>query len=46
MLANICSCNFKTVYSVSNFNNEIGVPLTILGAKEDTEVIIEAPVDF
>lgn len=40
MLANICSCNFKTVYSASSFNNEIGVPLTILGAKEDTEVII------
>ncbi|MBI4743626.1 MAG: UDP-N-acetylmuramoyl-tripeptide--D-alanyl-D-alanine ligase [Actinobacteria bacterium] len=40
MLASICADNFKTVYSLGSFNNEIGAPLTILRAEEDTEVII------
>ena len=40
MLAEILKNKFKIHYSKANFNNEIGVPKTILAMPEDTEVLI------
>lgn len=38
MLYYICSEKFKTARNVGNFNNHIGLPLTVLGFEEGTEV--------
>ena len=40
MLNNILSQGFKVVCSRRNYNNEIGLPLTLLRADKETEVII------
>lgn len=40
MLAAILSTKMKIHKSPGNFNNHIGVPITILGLREDTEVLI------
>ena len=40
MMASILSVRFRTVCSERSHNNEIGVPLTLLKAEEDTEVVI------
>lgn len=40
MLAAILKDHFKIHYSDANFNNEIGVPKTILAMPEDTEILI------
>ena len=40
MLASILKSKYKIHYSEANFNNEIGVPKTILAMPEDTEVLI------
>lgn len=39
-LKRICSRFYKTHANEANFNNEIGVPLTILSSKSDTEVLL------
>lgn len=38
MLYYICSEKYKTARNVGNFNNEIGLPLTVLGFEEGIEV--------
>ncbi|QAT43311.1 UDP-N-acetylmuramoyl-tripeptide--D-alanyl-D-alanine ligase [Aminipila luticellarii] len=38
MLYYICSEKYKTARNVGNFNNHIGLPLTVLGFEEGTEV--------
>lgn len=40
MVAAVASAKFKTHKTVGNFNNHLGLPLTILEMDEDTEVII------
>jgi len=40
MVAAVSSSTFKTHKTVGNFNNHIGLPLTILEMAEDTEVIV------
>jgi len=40
MLASMLSQRFKVVKTLENQNNEIGVPLTVLRADADTEVLI------
>lgn len=40
LLASVSRTKFATVVSEGNFNNELGVPLTILGLKTETEVLI------
>lgn len=40
MIAWVCSDNYKTVWSKKNFNNHIGVPLTIFEVNSDTEALI------
>ncbi len=40
MLASILKTKYKIHYSEANFNNEIGVPKTILSMPEDTEILI------
>jgi len=40
MLANILSGTMNVFKSPGNFNNHIGVPLTILGAPRDSEVLV------
>ena len=39
-VAAACSVEFRTVASRASYNNEIGVPLTVLSADEDTEVLV------
>lgn len=39
-IAAIASTTFQTVKTPKNFNNELGVPLTILGMPSDTEVLV------
>lgn len=36
----ICSTKYKTHATTGNFNNEIGLPLTVLSAPPDTEILI------
>ena len=38
--AAVARSRFETIASAASFNNEIGVPLTILQAAEDTEVVV------
>ncbi|MEW6189190.1 MAG: UDP-N-acetylmuramoyl-tripeptide--D-alanyl-D-alanine ligase [Actinomycetota bacterium] len=40
MLASVLSQRMRVVWSERNYNNEIGVPLTILRAKQDTQILI------
>ncbi len=40
MLVGICSKFVKTSGNAGNFNNHIGLPLTILSSPEDTEVLV------
>ena len=40
MTAAVASTTFRTHASPGSFNNEVGVPLTFLGAPPDTEVIV------
>ena len=39
-LKSVLSQRFKTCATFGNFNNEIGVPATVLSAEEDTEILI------
>lgn len=40
IIAHVLSSRFSIWQSPSNFNNDIGLPLTILSAPEDTEIIV------
>jgi UDP-N-acetylmuramoyl-tripeptide--D-alanyl-D-alanine ligase len=40
MIAQIVSWKYRTVYTDKNYNNHIGVPKTIFGMEEDTQVLI------
>jgi UDP-N-acetylmuramoyl-tripeptide--D-alanyl-D-alanine ligase len=40
MIAAVCGTTLRTHASPASFNNEIGVPVTLLGAPPDTEVIV------
>lgn len=40
MLATVCGSHAKTICSEKSFNNEIGVPLTVLHAPADTKFLI------
>jgi len=40
MAAAVCAERFRTHASPSSFNNEVGLPMTLLGAPPDTEVLI------
>lgn len=40
MLESICSLCYKTCATKGNFNNEVGLPLTVLNIPLDTEVLI------
>ncbi len=40
LTATVCAQRHRTHASPSSFNNEIGVPMTLLGAPPDTEVIV------
>ncbi|MDR0817747.1 MAG: UDP-N-acetylmuramoyl-tripeptide--D-alanyl-D-alanine ligase [Clostridiales Family XIII bacterium] len=40
MIAQIVSPSYRTVYTDKNYNNHIGVPKTIFGMDEDTQVLI------
>ena len=40
MIAWVCQDSYKTVWSRKNYNNQVGVPRTILEADADTEVLI------
>lgn len=39
-LKSVLSQRFKTTATFGNYNNEIGVPATVLSAEEDTEILI------
>ncbi|MDR0357733.1 MAG: UDP-N-acetylmuramoyl-tripeptide--D-alanyl-D-alanine ligase [Clostridiales Family XIII bacterium] len=40
MIASVCETEYRTIRSRKNFNNHIGVPLTIFEMDEDTEILI------
>lgn len=40
LIASVASSKFRTVASKKNFNNEIGVPLTLASLERDTEVLV------
>lgn len=40
LVAAICDSTFRTHYTSGNFNNHIGMPLTILSMPRDTEVLV------
>ncbi|MGZ4141053.1 MAG: UDP-N-acetylmuramoyl-tripeptide--D-alanyl-D-alanine ligase, partial [Actinomycetota bacterium] len=40
LTAAACAHERRTVAADASYNNEIGVPLTIFGAKEDTEILV------
>ncbi len=40
MAADVCACRFRTHASPESFNNEVGLPVTLLGARPDTEVVV------
>ncbi|MBM7707044.1 UDP-N-acetylmuramoyl-tripeptide--D-alanyl-D-alanine ligase [Chryseomicrobium aureum] len=40
LLAGLCEPYFKTIKTQGNFNNELGLPLTLLAIDEDTEVAV------
>lgn len=41
LLASVLATTFRTASSDKSFNNEIGVPLTLVNAPEDTEVLVQ-----
>ena len=41
LLAGVLATTFRTSSSAKSFNNEIGVPLTLLNAPADTEVLVQ-----
>jgi len=40
ILASLLSLKYKVQKTIGNFNNELGLPLTILGLRKDTEVAV------
>lgn len=40
LVAALCSSTYRTHYTSGNFNNQIGLPLTILSMPRDTEVLV------
>ncbi|KJR06722.1 UDP-N-acetylmuramoyl-tripeptide--D-alanyl-D-alanine ligase [Gordonia sp. PS3] len=40
LLAGVLSTTFRTAASEKSFNNELGLPLTLLGAPDDTEAVV------
>lgn len=40
LLAAACASTFRTAAAVGSFNNELGVPLTLANAEDDTEVAV------
>lgn len=40
MVAGVLSAHFKVQKTIGNYNNEIGLPLTVLDLEEDTEVSV------
>lgn len=40
LLTSVCDTTYRTTASVGSFNNELGLPLTLLGAAEDTECTV------
>lgn len=40
MMYAVCSTKYKTGSTKGNFNNDIGMPLTVLGLPDDTEVAV------
>jgi UDP-N-acetylmuramoyl-tripeptide--D-alanyl-D-alanine ligase len=40
MTAAVCSARYRTHASKESFNNEVGLPVTILGAAPDTEIVV------
>lgn len=40
LVAAVCASAFRTHYTSGNFNNHIGMPLTILSMPQDTEVLV------
>lgn len=40
LMASVLSKSYKTYYTKGNYNNEIGLPLTLLSIKNDAEIII------
>ncbi len=41
LLASVLATTFRTAASARSFNNEIGVPLTLVNAPDDTEVLVQ-----
>ncbi len=41
IIASVMSKKYKTLKTIGNYNNHIGVPLTILSLKEETSAVIE-----
>ena len=41
LLASVLATTFRTTASARSFNNEIGVPLTLVNAPADTEVLVQ-----
>jgi len=39
-IASVAATHFRTARTQGNFNNEIGVPLTVLSVKEDDEILV------
>jgi len=40
LLAGVLATTFRTAASEKSFNNELGLPLTLLGAPDDTEAVV------
>ncbi|WP_347955437.1 UDP-N-acetylmuramoyl-tripeptide--D-alanyl-D-alanine ligase [Gordonia aichiensis] len=40
LLAGVLETTFRTAASAKSFNNELGLPLTLLGAPDDTEAVV------
>ena len=40
MAAAVCAERYRTYASPASFNNEVGVPMTLLGAPPDTQVVV------
>lgn len=40
LLTSVCDTTYRTTASIGSFNNELGLPLTLVGAAEDTECTV------
>lgn len=40
LLTSVCETTYRTTASIGSFNNELGLPLTLVGAAEDTECTV------